>query len=73
MADPLFAAFFEPAAFDLVRAMGAECLAQYRILLVTAVMLARRHSYSPLELFSAKLDTIFTEVLRRRFPSKTAN
>ena len=42
------------------------------ILIVTAVIMARRRSYSPLELFSIKLDTIFIQVLRQRFPLKTA-
>jgi hypothetical protein len=31
MADPLFASFFEPVAFDLGRAMDVECMAQYGI------------------------------------------
>jgi hypothetical protein len=37
------------------------------------LMLARRRGFSPLEMFSAKADSVFVRALRARFPLKTAN
>lgn len=42
------------------------------LLIVIAVMIARRRGFSPLEMFSLKADAVFVGVLRARFPSKAA-
>jgi len=41
------------------------------LLLVVTIVLTRRRGYSPLQLFSAKLDDVFVSTLRRRFPVGT--
>jgi len=38
------------------------------LLLIVTMVLARNQGYSPLQLFSAKLDDVFVSTLRRRFP-----
>jgi membrane-bound metal-dependent hydrolase YbcI (DUF457 family) len=40
------------------------------VLIGTAIVLARRRGFSPLEMFSAKADAIFVHALRTRFPEK---
>ena len=42
-------------------------------LIVATIMLARRRGFSPLEMFSRKLDAIVVAALRNRFPVKVAN
>ncbi len=37
-------------------------------LMLATIVLARNRGYSPLQLFSAKLDGVFVSALRRRFP-----
>ena len=42
-------------------------------LIVATIMLARRHGFSPLEIFSRKSDAIVVAALRNRFPVKVTN
>ncbi len=42
------------------------------VFIVTAVVLAWRRGFSPLEMFSRKADSIFVGALRGRFPASTA-
>jgi hypothetical protein len=41
------------------------------LLLIVTIVLARSRGYSPLQLFSTKLDDVFVSTLRRRFPVGT--
>lgn len=43
------------------------------ILILLAIALARRRGFSPLEMFSEKIDGIFVRAIRHRFPVRTAN
>lgn len=43
------------------------------VLIGSAVLLARRRGFSPLEIFSRKADAVFVGALRNRFPLQTAN
>jgi hypothetical protein len=38
------------------------------LLLIVTIVLARNRGYSPLQLFSTRLDDVFVSTLRRRFP-----
>jgi hypothetical protein len=38
------------------------------VALITTFILAHRRGYSPLEMISAKVDRIFVEAIRNRFP-----
>jgi hypothetical protein len=42
-------------------------------LLILTIVLARNRGYSPLQLFSAKLDHLFVSSLRKRFPVREDN